>query len=262
MVPRHFVAAAALAIAISMCGGTLAQEDSLVFHDLSKSEVFRRPSITYRAVVTDAGSIIVGDLIPNYKQPPHHHEQEQIMLGTAPPIEFWIGDVRHILNPFTAAIPPSNVEHHMMNPSDTPAHVIEFQPIARTDWLPPFTPLPVLAPAVSVPEEVPLTADLSLMSAGWKPGPNGSRMKPFAGKTIGVELWDLSKRGAAAPLKGHARVHRFAYVLEGQISVASGRTIRSAGAQMFIAIAPSAEDVTLTSNSGAKSLVAVYESIR
>ena len=117
--------------------------DGVTFHDLDQmtGRGFGQFS-ELRAVVTDSSSFAHFVVPARYRQTPHHHDQEQFTLGLAGALDYTIGAVTLRLGGHGVGLPPSNVLHAMTNDGDTPATVVEFQPVRRLDWLPAAAPQP------------------------------------------------------------------------------------------------------------------------
>jgi quercetin dioxygenase-like cupin family protein len=261
---RNSVVVVAIVLIGSRMLPVFAEGDGITFHDFAAMQAAQRVPTGMRItpVVTPAGSIAIGELPRGYSQAPHHHEQEQIMFALSGQIKFSIGGVQHPLGPLQAAIPPANVEHYMIRDGEENPKVLEFQPVARPDWQPPFPAAPqkqTPEPA-AVPANVPLTTNLSPIADGWHNDKNGARTKSFSGRTVQVQMWNLSAPTASVELSA-APVQRFVYVFEGTLRVVSGSLNRDVGRDMCIEIAPDAGPVTLGPAASRQAIVGVFGTI-
>ena len=87
----------------------------------------------------------------------------------------------------------------MVNDSDSPAVILEFQPVLRREWLPPHPqvpPQPQTPQAQRISSSVPLTIDFDIASSGWIVDKAGARRKILGGQTIRATFWDLPRTGA------------------------------------------------------------------
>lgn len=248
--------------------GHSAATDALVFHDVATMPSIQRGpagGTTLKAIVTDAGSLFTGELTAPYRQSPHHHDQEQITMSLAGEFQFAIGGGQHRIAAYHAGLPPADVEHFMINESATRATILEYQPIARRDWL---TAYPNVAPVPQGPGPVAhvstehVTADLSSSSSDWHVDMTGARVKAFAGKTIRVRMFDLSADKASVDVTmGQARVRRFLYVFDGRAKIAGGSVQREIGREMCVEIAPTTDPVAVHSIGAKPTMVGVFETL-
>jgi hypothetical protein len=157
-------------------------------------------------------------------------------------------------------LPPANVSHFMTNDSGTSATVLEYQPVPRRDWAPPFPSPPYnTGAAVMAPPTEPIFADLSPAAVRWVADETGARTIGFAGRTISVRMWDLSEPAASVDLTtGQARVQRLVYVFDGRVTISAGSLQRDIGREMCVELTPPFEHVILRSI-GTESLIAVFE---
>ena len=127
---------AAIAVAVfASASSMLAQTDGPRFHDLTALASRPFGAATGKPLVTPTGSILFAELSPEYRQRPHHHEQEQIHFVLSGEMDVTVGGEPQHLTAMTASIPPSNVAHFMTNNSGKPTRFLEYQPVERADWL-------------------------------------------------------------------------------------------------------------------------------
>lgn len=237
--------------------------DQLAFHDLRAMTPTVRGVATLWPVVTDTASLFTGEMAEVFNQAPHHHEQEQITFSVAGTFDVTVGGVSNRLPAYNAVIIPSNVPHFMTNKSGARARLLEYQPVARRDWLvvKAIVPPPTTPPAVLHDAQM-LAGDLSPGSSGWTVADNGARVKTFAGKTIRVRMLDVSVRTAAVDVTaGEPRVQRFLYVFHGHATISAGSTKRQIDPEIYVEVAQSAENVIVSSTSGESTMVAVFEPV-
>lgn len=237
--------------------------DQLAFHDLRAMTPTVRGVATLWPVVTDTASLFTGEIAEVFNQAPHHHEQEQITFSVAGTFDVTIGGVSNPLPAFNAVIIPSNVPHFMTNKSGARARLLEYQPVARRDWLVVKAVIPPPpAPPATLNDAQTLTGDMSPGSAGWAVADNGARVKTFSGKTIRVRMLDVSAGTAAVDITdGAPRVQRFLYVFQGHATISAGSTKRQIDSEIYVEVAPSAENVIVSSTSGERTMVAVFEPV-
>jgi hypothetical protein len=240
-----------------------AQGESVTYYDLAAMPSAPYGPMDAKAVVTPTSSFAYAVLPAGWHQTVHHHDQEQITMGLGGTVALLVGGVSRPLGIWGAALPPSNVEHGMVNDNDASGVMVEFQAFHRSDWLPPHTaiPQPKSAEPAVVPRNTPVNADFALPSAGWELLTNGARAKSITGKTIRLTVWDLSARNAAASLPERAAGERFAFVLKGRASIMAGSSVREAGPEMLAVIAPAARNVQLRSTGTPETAVAVFETL-
>jgi hypothetical protein len=214
-------------------------------------------------VLTDTSSVAVGSVPARWRQPLHHHDQEQVTMGLGGALGYSIGGVAHQLGSHGAGLPPPNVEHGMSNDTDQPALMMEYQPVLRREWLPPHPQVP---PQPQSPQAMTLTAnqqdtiDFGLSSSGWQIEKSGARVKSLEGRTIRVSFWDLSKAGASVTLaKPSSPRERLAFVLDGRVSSTADGLRRDIGREMLMEIRRPAKDVTLRSLDQGPTLVVIFE---
>ena len=239
---RHLLCAitlGAVGLATYPPGVLRAQGDALIVHELATraGRLFSQNTATMKPVVTSSGSVVFVGLTPEFRQRPHHHEQEQVIFVLSGTVDVSIGDRTQSLGPMQVAIPPSNVPHYMTNNSGKPATVLEYQPVAREDWL--GTPSAASQKQSPQPLELPtgriVDADLSRASEGWRVGADGGRVKSFAGQSIRVDVWDLSSANASANLEpGKTGARRFLYTIEGESRVSATGISRTIPHDVFV----------------------------
>jgi quercetin dioxygenase-like cupin family protein len=256
--------AAVLAVFTASTFSAARQTETVTFHDLAS-----RPGHPYgrlteaRPVVTESNSVILAVVPPAYRQAPHHHRQEQFLVGLEGALEYDIGGVVHRLGSTRLALVPSNVPHGMVNEGPQPALVIEFQPVRRSEWLPPHPKVPP-QPQSPIPgalrKDQQVTLDFDLASEGWQRQSNGARFKDLAGETIRATFWDLSAPNASAELN-QSQHERFVYVLGGRASVLNETNKREVRAKMLMVVAPAAPRVLLSSVAQPGTELVVFERI-
>jgi len=75
-------------------------------------------------------------------------------------------------------------------------------------------------------------------------------------------MLDVSARTAALDITaGEPSVQRFLYVFQGHATITSGSTKRRIDPEMYVEVAPSADNVVLSSTSGESTIVAVFEPV-
>jgi quercetin dioxygenase-like cupin family protein len=258
---HRLIGAAVVALFASHALTQAKATEALVFHDLAAmAPVTRGTAATLKPVITSSGSLMTAVLSGEYRQAPHHHDQEQITMGIDGAFQLTIGSSRHSMKALMVGLPPANVPHFMTNDSGTSATILEYQPVPRRDWAPPFPSPPYNAgPGVVVPPTEPIFADLSPAAARWVADETGARTIGFAGRTIAVRMWDLSEPAASVDLTtGQARVQRFVYVFDGRITIIAGSLQRDIGREMCVEITPPLEHV-IARSLGKESIIAVFE---
>jgi quercetin dioxygenase-like cupin family protein len=263
------VRAIALATAAVMAG-TLASQaqpssDSVSYHYLATS--LGKPFGSFPEawmVVTESNSLALFVVPQGYRQKPHHHEQEQFLLGVEGALDYSIDGTVHRIGPMALALPPANVAHGMINEADHPALAIEFQPVRRDDWLPPYPQVrqPQVAQPMILEPGRQVTLDWSPSSTGWQSDPNGAKVKTIAGATIRARFYDLSAPKAEAkvaptPLTSES----FVFVLSGRLTAVGAGTRREVTAKTTIVVRPTATDLTLESTGQTGTLLVLFERI-
>jgi quercetin dioxygenase-like cupin family protein len=246
-------------VAVRLAG---AQAEPVTFYDFAKMPATPFGPMQLRAVIAESNSVAVAEVPAGMRNPTHHHQHEQIWVGLTGSMDYSIGGVSHPLEPLTAAIPPSNVEHYFTNHGGGTAEILEFQPLRRPDWLPPYPAFKIAQSPepVSLPPDQRVSTDFALSSSGWRTSA-GARSKSMTGRTVMVTFWDLSMPGASVNMgKEDARHERFAYVIEGPVEVAVGSNRRQVGARTLMAVAPTASRVQLRSTGQGHAILALFES--
>lgn len=243
-----------------------AEADTVVYHDMAAiPKAPWGPFPEERAVLTDTCSVVIASLAPRYTQPVHRHNQEQFSLGLGGAVGYTIGGAHHEVGSHVAVLPPSNVMHGIVNDSDQPALMMEYQPVLRKEYLPPHPQVP---PQPQSAEPVPLAADQMVAmdfdrtSSGWRVEKNGARVKAFSGKTIRASFWDLAAKGASVEVAEHPSAReRLVFVLDGHVASVVGKTRRETGPEMLVEVRPSAKSVKMTSLGNGPAFVVVFETI-
>ena len=245
-------------------GRISAQSDPVAFHDLSEMRGWLLgKTLQLKGAMGQSGSFALAEMPAGARGPagsPHHHVQEQIVLGVSGSTIISVGGTPYRLGSYGAVITPQNVEHFPINgATDSSSTFIEFQAVLRSDWFPPhLTYTAPKSPApIAVARDQRVFGDLHPSSDGWSDAANGARSKKVAGQTIQVTLWDLSAPNALVDLVGPTgRVEQFAYILEGHVAAGSSR--REIGPGMLV-IVSAAGNVRLSSVSKGRTLIAVFE---
>jgi quercetin dioxygenase-like cupin family protein len=238
--------------------------DAVVFHDMAT--IPKAPYGPYpdaRAVLTDTCSVVIATLPRRWRQTPHHHVQEQVTIGREGAAGYAIDGILHELGPHGAGLPPPDVQHGMVNDSDDPAVILEYQPVLRREWLPPHPqvpPQPQAPQAQHISSSVPVTIDFDIASSGWIADKAGARRKTLAGQTIRATFWDLSRTGAwfdaaASPTSRE----RIVFVLNGRATVETANARQIVGPEMMIEVRPSARHVVLRSQQSEPPLIVVFD---
>jgi quercetin dioxygenase-like cupin family protein len=260
-----FASATLLTIVLGFGTRTLSgRSDEVVFHDMAAI-----PKIPYgpypdaRAVLTETCSVVIATLPPRWRQTPHHHTQEQVTIGREGPLGYVIDGSLHQLGPHGAGLPPPDVEHGMVNDSDGPAVVLEYQPVLRREWLPPHPqvpPQPQAPRAQHTLTNAPPAIDFDTPSSGWAVVNTGARRKTLAGQTIRATFWDFSRTGAAVDIAiNPTSRERLVFVLNGHPTAESAETRRIVGPEMLIEVRPAARDVVLRSQRSERSMIVVFD---
>jgi len=243
----------------------LAQTEGVTYHDLAAMQTSKLGNMQVKGAVGESHSLAVAEMPPGARGRagnPHHHNQEQIVLGVSGSTVFSAGGLSYRLGVHGAAVTPANVEHFQLNGSTTTTSTfIEFQPVLRRDWFPPY---PVVestrsaAPAAVASSEQVFT-DFGAAAEGWQSGSGGARSKVLNGQTIRVTVCDLSAAGASLTLE--PRRESFVYVLEGHVEVVTSAGRREVGSEMLLVVSAQANDVRFASLNKGRTLIAVFDSI-
>ena len=258
---RTIVSLVCLAVGLAPQPQTLAT--GIIVHDLASKGYDQRGSMQLKAVVTDDGSVAVAIVPAGAKQAPHHHEQEQVVLNLDGGQSFTIGESTYSLPPLTAALPSSNTRHNYTVDTNGPATFIEYQPIRRDDYTPPFTGYT----AVLTPEPVPAakdligTRDLSAQSEGWQA--NGSaRTKELTGGQCRIVMMDLRSPGAGIDVAPSPNGRQFLYVLSGQATLTAGGANRQLSPHMVVEMTSASTPIRLQSVGAVPTLIAAFSRVR
>jgi len=240
------------------------QSDDVVFYDMAT--IAKAPYGPYpdaRAVLTETCSIAIATLPPRWKQTRHHHTQEQVTIGRDGPVGYIIDGVLHELGPHGAGLPPPDVEHGMVNDSDGPAVMVEYQPVLRREWLPPHPqvpPQPQAPQAQRIPANAPVAIDFDKASTEWAVVSTGARRKILAGQTIRATFWDLSRDGASLDVATNPTSReRLVFVLDGHATAETAGRQRIVGPEMLIEVRPAARNVVLRSQLSEPSMIVVFD---
>lgn len=258
---RIVAAACAASLVLWIAPMRASQTEPLTFHDLRVMTPTVRSAASFWPAVTNTGSLFTGEMAATFNQAPHHHEQEQVTLSLSGTFDVTVGGVSLRLPALTAVIIPSNVPHFMTNKSGARARLLEYQPVARRDWLGSAPVPPPTAPPAPLRDQVsPL--NVSPDSTGWTPAGNDARVKTFTGKTIRMRIVDVSAGTASIDITaGEPRGRRFLYVLQGHATIASGAIKRRIDPDIYVEVAPAADSVVLSSTSAETTIVAVFEPV-
>ena len=220
-----------------------------------------------KGAMGQAGSFALAEMPPGARGragTAHHHAQEQIVVGVGGSALGIIGGSIYRAGVYGAALMPSNSEHAGINGlTSGPSTFIEFQPVLRTDWFPPYPKIafPRSPTPVAVPAEQRVFEDLDPSSTGWQSLANGARSKTLNGQTVRLTMWDLSHAGRGTDLNPmSAGNERFVYVFEGHTEIVVDSSGRAMAAQTLAIVSPRAKSVRLGSNGKTGTLVGVFES--
>jgi hypothetical protein len=254
---------AATALASLVVALASAQDGGVVIHDLASAPFHTRGALQLKGVITDDGSIAVAVARGGVTQAGHNHAQEQVVMPIEVAMDFSVAGVVHRLDQYGAAIPPSDAHHFYATAAGGPATFIEYQPVRRDDWAPPFPPnASVRSPEPkSLPSgRVEVTRDLSPRSSGWSVS-GVARTKEFAGDQIKVVMIELSGRGTIE-IPAAATGRQFVYVITGKPSISAGTVQRELGAHTVVEMNRSARSIRLEPPREGQALVAVFSRIR
>ena len=167
------------------------------------------------------------------------------------------------LGTYGAVIAPPNSEHVNMNGSLADRSTfIEFQPVVRRDWFPPY---PSFASAAS-PSPIAVSRDMRVFenfdpsSDGWTVQADGARSKSLSGQTVQLTVWDLSSPTASATVNpAGTRSEQFVYVFDGAAQSAGMSEGRVMAAQTLAVISQSAQALQLRSVGKVRTTVGVFE---
>ncbi len=242
-----------------------AQTEGVTYHDLAAMQTWKLGNMQAKGATGESHSFAVAEMPPGARGRagnPHHHNQEQVVLGLSGSTVFSLGGVSYRLGVHGAVVTPSNAEHFQLNGSTATASAfIEFQPVLRPDWFPPHPAnesTKSAAPAAVASSQQVFT-DFGTSAEGWQSVSGGARSKTLNGQTVRVTVWDLS--AAESSLVLEARWESFVYVLEGHASVIAPSGRRDIGPEMLLVVSPQAKDVRLMSLNKGRTLIAVFESV-
>ncbi len=253
-----------LAILLTTSSVGAQNKEVVTYHDLSVMSKWALGKMQVNGAMGQLGSFAIAELPDGLRGNPHHHNQEQIVLGLGGMTEMTIDGTTHRLGVRGAVVTPPNTQHSNNNGGPGAATFIEFQSVQRTDWFPPhqkFVPTVAAAPApVPVPQGRQVFSDFAISSDAWRADPSGARSKVMQGQTIRLTIWDLSAATASAVLDSQGtEPEQFVYVLEGQAQIAVDGSPRDMTAQTLAVISPAAKTVQLRSSGKGRTLVAVFE---
>jgi quercetin dioxygenase-like cupin family protein len=260
----RFSVSGILAVLLMTSSAGAQTTEGVAYYDLSTMAKWPLGKMQVNGTMGQAGSFGIAELPDGLRGNPHHHNQEQIVLGLAGMTEITIDGTPHRLGVHGAVLTPPNAQHSNANAGSGTATFIEFQSVLRTDWFPPhqkFVPPVAAAPApVSVPRGRQVFSDFTVSSDGWRTDSNGARSKVLRGQTIQVTVWDLSEPNASVMLDSQGmRPEQFLYVLEGQPQITVGGSRRDMTAQTLAVISPAAKSVQLRSPGKGRAVVAVFD---
>ena len=240
------------------------QPDDVVFHDMTTiPKAPYGPYLDARAVLTETCSVVIATLPPRWRQTVHHHTQEQVTIGREGPLAYAIDGILHELGPHGAGLPPPDVEHGMVNDSDGPAVVLEYQPVLRREWIPPHpqvAPQPQAPQAQRVMTSAPVAIDFDTASGGWVAASKGTRRKTLAGQTIRATFWDFSRTGASADIAiNPTSRERLVFVLSGHPTAEFAQARRIVGPETLIEVRPAARNIVLRSQQSESSMIVVFD---
>ena len=254
-----FTAVALLALDCAMG----AQTGGVIFHSFESIPFQARGRMQLKAVVTDEGSIGLAEVPAGAIQAGHRHQQEQAVVVVSGAIQYSISEQLHKIGLHGGALPPSNSQHFYTNINDGPSRFIEYQPVRRHDWIPPFpaNQSAQSAEPVAVAPDKTVARDLSLSSGGWARLMNtGARVKSLPGETILLRMIDLSANNASLDMTASGGRAWFLYVLEGEAQFSAGKTSRKIGRDTVVQIA-NGQVFTLRSPKNGPSLIAAFSPV-
>jgi quercetin dioxygenase-like cupin family protein len=214
-----------LVVALLLSAGTGivgSQAAAVIVHDLANAPFNTRGRMQLKAVVSDQGSVGIAEVPPGATQAGHHHQQEQIVIVVAGQVDYNIGGPVHRVGVHGAVLTPSNSHHFYANADAGSSRFIEYQPVQRIDWQPPFPAYKVIQSPepVAGPFARPVTSDMK-EATGWGPLASGARIKSLRGESIVLRMIDLSQATAAVELTA-SRGTSFLFVLDGTMQFAGG----------------------------------------
>jgi quercetin dioxygenase-like cupin family protein len=240
-------------------GGAAQQPPALAFHDLAAMPKYPFAGMQANGAMGQTASMFVAEVPAGAKTNPHHHHQEQFMFGLAGAMTFVLaGSSPQTLSRLTGSFAPANVRHGNINDGG-PARYIEFQPVLRPDWYPPHP----RRPREGTPEPLPLpagrtvTVDFSATSDGWRTE-RGARSRSLKGDTAALTVWELpAASGPIDPAEGRAG-ERFIFVVDGDVAIADGASVRNVTRDMLIVLPASATHVRVSAPRRSGATIAVF----
>lgn len=260
MTPAQRVSVAAIVTGLLVLTVTpSAQVSGIVFHDLGQQPFELRGRTQLKGVVTDEGSIGVAEVVEGAVQASHHHQQEQVQLVVSGELDSSVAGEVYRMGVHGATLPPSNSAHFYTNRFAGPSRFIEYQPVRRTDWVPPFAAYTPIKTPEPVPGPFSQTIAAYLASSpgqAWQTLGPGARMRRLAGATIQARSIELSK-GASTEITTDGDLASFLYVLSGPVEFVSGPMTREINRDMVVQV-PTATTFTLRAAGDGPALVAVF----
>jgi hypothetical protein len=243
---RLLISTVAIVVAIGNGPALPAQTTALAFHDLAAMARWPFAGMQARGAMGQVGSLFIGDVPAGVRTTPHHHHQEQVMLGLAGAMQIPLAGTLYPVPKLTAVMALANVRHGVVNDSGGAAVYVEFQPVLRPDWYPPHPrrqregapePLPI-------PEGRKITENFAAGTSGWRTE-GGARSKALTGNTASVTVWEVPSTAKAIDFTSGPAAERFVYVVDGAVTIADGTIMREAGREMLVIIAPAARTVRI-----------------
>ena len=243
---RLLMSAVIIVVVIGSAPSLPAQAAALTFHDLATMPRWPFAGMQARGAMGQRASMFIAEVPPGVRTTPHHHHQEQFMLGLEGAMSFVLaGSFPQSLTPLTAAFAPPNVQHGNVN-GDRAAKYIEFQPVLRPDWYPPHprrpregTPEPL-----PIPEGRKVSESFASGSGGWR-SEAGALWKALTGNTASITVWEVPSTANAIDLTAGAAAERFVYVIDGAVTFTDGTVTRQAGRDMLVIVGPAARAVRI-----------------
>ena len=131
----------ALAILLTTSSVGAQNKEVVTYHDLSVMSKWALGKMQVNGAMGQLGSFAIAELPDGLRGNPHHHNQEQIVLGLGGMTEMTIDGTTHRLGVRGAVVTPPNTQHSNNNGGPGAATFIEFQSVQRTDWFPPHQKL-------------------------------------------------------------------------------------------------------------------------
>ena len=259
---RKFLMTASL-VSAGLIALTSAQPAAVIVHDLTSLPFQTRGNIQIKAVVTDEGSIGVAIARGGVTQTGHHHQQEQVVLALDRPLGYTVAGTSHSVEKYSALIPPSNVHHFYATRDGEATTFIEYQPVARTDWAPPFTPYkPMLSPEPSpLAAGRAVTRELSPQSSGWTIA-GAARTNEFAGEQLKIVMIELRNAGTSIEVPATATGRQFFFVLEGKPWLSAPGIQRQLVPQTIVEMSSGTRPIRFETPKDGPALIAVFSRLR